>query len=104
MLLRMTFKEQWSEYRRRRNWLLFAVLGFFIVLPLADYLGHRVLQSEAVYASLAIGWMAVVGVCCCRLMFWHCPRCGAWFGANWWNRNPLARRCVHCKLPKYSEG
>jgi hypothetical protein len=52
----MSFKEQWNEYRKRRNLLLFAVLGFLLVLPLADYLGHRVLQSEAVFASLAIGW------------------------------------------------
>ena len=42
--------------------LLLALLGFLVVLPLADYLGHRVLQSEAVFAFLAIGWMAFFGV------------------------------------------
>ena len=103
MLSRMSFKEQWNEYRKRRNWLPFAVLGFLIVLPLADYLGYRVLQSEAVFASLAIGWMGFFGVSAIRLMYWHCPRCGACFGATWWYRNPLARRCVHCKLPKFSD-
>jgi len=45
MLSRMSFKEQWKEYRNRRNWLLCAGLGFLVVLPLADYLGHGVLQS-----------------------------------------------------------
>lgn len=49
---RMAFKEQWKEYPRHRNWLLVAVLGFLVVLPLADYMGHRVLDSEAVFASL----------------------------------------------------
>jgi len=67
MLSHMSFKEQWKEYRNRRNWLLCAGLGFLVVLPLVDYLGHGVLQSEAVFASLAFVWMVVFVVSAIRL-------------------------------------
>lgn len=30
-----------------------------------------------------------------------CPRCHKWFFATWY-RNPFARKCVHCGLPKWA--
>src|SRR5437016_5834880 len=31
------------------------------------------------------------------------PRCHRACFHTWWYHNPLARRCVHCRLPKWSE-
>ena len=36
-----------------------------------------------------------------RLTLFRCPRCHEWFFTTLMSHNPFARRCVHCKLPKW---
>lgn len=58
----------------------------------ADYFGYAV----------ATCWIAAYGVAGVRAAWFPCPRCGKPFFARWWYRNPFARQCVHCGLPKWA--
>jgi hypothetical protein len=52
-----------------------------------------------IFALCWMGWFMVLGI---QLNCFACPRCGKWFTGTWWyNLGFVARRCVHCKLPKY---
>jgi hypothetical protein len=57
-------------------------------------------------AFLIVGfaWLAAFAVTAIRLNLWPCPRCGHWFFSKMWWRNPFARACLHCGLPKWAAG
>jgi hypothetical protein len=99
---RMTGFEQWREYRKRRNLFLFAFLGFVPTVGAFGSLTRRMPHTEVLFAIFAFSWMAFFAVAIIRLNSWRCPRCGNWFAAKWWYRNPFTQRCLHCGLPKYS--
>jgi hypothetical protein len=96
------FEQQWNEYRKRRNQFLFAFLGYVPINGALDFLSITVFHTDKPAFVLGFAWMAFVAVTGIRLNCWPCPRCGEWFAATWWYRNPFAQRCVHCKLEKYS--
>jgi len=98
------FERQWNEYRKRRNLFLFAFLGGLPIVSGLGSLGSWVLHTLAPFPILAISWIAFFVVAGIRLSCWPCPRCGDWFAATWWSHNLFAQRCVHCGLPKYSNG
>jgi hypothetical protein len=95
-------EQQWNEYKRRRNLFLFALVGYMPVVATLGSLIVRVFHTETLFLIVAFGWMGFLAISALRLNCWPCPRCGKWFGATWWYKNPFARRCVHCGLPKYS--
>jgi hypothetical protein len=95
-------EQQWNEYKRRRNLFLLALLGYMPVVATLGSLIARVFHTETLFPIVAFGWMGFLAISALRLNCWPCPRCGKWFAATWWYRNPFARRCVHCGLPKYS--
>jgi ketosteroid isomerase-like protein len=68
-------------------------------LPLSALTGIK-----ADYFGFVIGacWMAAFVVTGWRAALFPCPRCHKWFFATWWYRNPFARKCVHCGLPKWA--
>ncbi len=95
------YASEWEEYRKRRNAFLLILLtyipGVFVIgTPLA-----RILGSEAPMYVIAILWMIAFALAGWRLTYWKCPRCEKWFFATWWFCNQLARKCVHCGLPKW---
>jgi len=50
-------------------------------------------------------WFALIFGIGIYLENWPCPRCGKTFHKKWWYRlGILSPRCVHCGLPKYSNG
>jgi hypothetical protein len=98
---KMAYEAEWRDYRKRRRlfwivWLTYIPGVIAIALPL-QYL----FASETPIYFVALGWMAAFFLSGWRLGSWPCPRCGKWFFAKWWYGNLFARRCVHCKLPKW---
>lgn len=89
----------WNNYRWRRRW-------FFILW----LIGVLVLKREAasiIGSAIPIvlgAWLVAFILAANYLSTFPCPRCGlAFFRKSFWH-NPLARRCMHCDLPKWSEG
>lgn len=98
---------QWMQYRRVRR----RSHGLSLLLVLGG--GLLSWQLLAALAPAAPGWAWLVA-----LVPWlfagaranqaalrcPCPRCGKPFHAADWYRNDLARRCIHCELPKWAPG
>ena len=87
--------DPWQEYRRRRNLVLYAFLGYVpcvsVIALLAQFLFHNLTLGFVA----AIAWMTFFAVAAIRHTSFRCPRCGKWLFAKWWYHNPFARRCVH---------
>jgi hypothetical protein len=98
----------WQRYRRWR--LAFWVL-FLLYLPslagVSRALGWT-RGSGAPIVAAAIVWMIALAIVGYPTSNFPCPRCGKPFfrkfddrpGRMSWQRNPFARRCMHCGLPK----
>lgn len=97
-----SYEEQWKDYRRRRRWFWIAFLGYLPGVPLIGMPLGYLFSSEKAVMVVAIAWMAAIAITSYRAGAWRCPRCGETYFAKPWISNPLARRCLHCKLPKYS--
>jgi hypothetical protein len=72
---------------------------FAIGLPLSALTGTK---PDYFGFAIASCWIAVCVVTGWRVALFSCPRCHKWFFATWWYRNPFARKCVHCGLPKWA--
>src|SRR5215475_2540540 len=105
------YSQEWAELRRLRRRVFIVALAGVLVLALVNllhFLPHGVSKVLgfglfAAWAFLLIRFFFVSG----EYILWSCPRCGEpfhyksrWYGR--WN-NPLARRCVHCGLPKWAD-
>jgi hypothetical protein len=98
------YAEDWKEYKRlRKQWVL-VILGYVPVVGTFGYVSIKLFHTSTPAFVLAFFWMALFVLTGWRVQLWRCPRCGKWFSAKWWyNKGFLARRCVHCGLPKYQE-
>jgi hypothetical protein len=97
-----SYDENWKEYRKARN----TFLGLFILyVPVCFSIGVASIKFFATFTPgfvAAFLWMGMFVVSGVRLNAWRCPNCGECFSGSWWyNLGFLARRCVHCGLPKY---
>ena len=57
-----------------------------------------------VVVALLAPWVIAAIVVSQAPVRWPCPRCGKPFYKTFWAYNPFARRCLHCKLPKWAPG
>ena len=96
------YEQQWQEYRKRRNLLAFAFIGYVPIVGALGYLGMRFLHTDMPFYVLASSWMAFFAFSGIWFQLFRCPRCGKRFFLKSLYRNPLATRCLHCALPKYS--
>jgi hypothetical protein len=98
------YRAAWQEYRRLKKRCLMLFLGYVPAAFSVALISFRLFHSTAPGFVAAGAWMIWWFCECTRLNLWRCPRCGKWFSAKWWyNKGLLARRCVHCGLPKYQE-
>lgn len=102
------YSAAWHDYRRRRLvfWILFlgfvpGVWGIFwgIGRPLSAMSG---IKPDYFFYPIAGAWMLAFVIASIRLGLFACPRCRNWFFSTWWSRNPDAKTCVHCGLPKWA--
>jgi hypothetical protein len=100
---------EWAELRRlHRKVLLVGAAGiaiFGLLVPVT-----AVADSDWVVLPLFLGWTVVAFTLFSTLIkisSWACPRCGKPFYSvhETFGRmvNPVARRCMHCRLPKWIE-
>ncbi len=99
------YRFAWHDYRRRVLWFFGEWLGGFLLIAALAQLASKVHGTYApwVLAVLGPAWMLGFIIVAVRLTLFHCPRCGHPFFWVWWFNNPLARKCMHCRLPKWSE-
>jgi len=106
-------REQWSAYyseRRRhlaRMFWLAGGLGAVFLLFAAVAERHSLLANMLAVplAILLLALPAQWAIYGWKIGGWTCPRCGEFFFASTFVRNPLGRTCRHCGLarPKKSE-
>jgi hypothetical protein len=103
------YAEGWKRYRKFRRRQLIVWLLIFFCIAIGAILPHGVISqqwpgSEWLVAILITGMFLFWIVSAIRLQLFRCPRCGERFSGTWWyNLSFLARKCVHCKLPKFSD-
>jgi len=96
------YEDGWKNYRRIRNQWLLIFLGYVPVVGIVGLVSITLFNTFAPAFVTAFIWMALLLFAGIRVNAWPCPRCGKWFSGKWWyNKGFLARRCVHCGLPKY---
>lgn len=98
------YRSAWESYRRLRNRCFALFIAYVPAVGAVAFVCAKVFRTLLPGFFLAGAWMLAFLYTSLRLQAWPCPRCGKWFAAKWWyNKGFLARRCVHCGLPKYSE-
>lgn len=89
------YRRAWRDYRWRVAMFFAAWLGLFLAAHvLIDLIGPK---------QFTVVWFGSFIITSFRLWNWRCPRCSNRFFSNV-IRNPFARRCMHCDLPKRSMG
>lgn len=93
---------RWSEYRRRRRFAFWYVVGglllLAVLLPFLAGTSFNVLKS-----ILIIMWFVGSIVMSFRMGGFRCPRCGERFFEGDSHHNGFAKHCLHCGLQKYEE-
>src|SRR6202043_556911 len=98
------YQQQWKRYKLWRNLALLALAGFLPVILLARVIA-RIFNLPLLFIIIAFAWFLLIATAGSEVSYWRCPRCGKPFSITWWYRlGVYARRCVHCGLPKYSNG
>jgi predicted RNA-binding Zn-ribbon protein involved in translation (DUF1610 family) len=108
MSMQSSYGVAWRDLRARKIifWAILlgyvpGVLAIFLIvgLPLSALTG---VKPDYFFYTIASCWMAAFVVASVRVALFSCPRCGKSFFAKWWYRNPFAKKCVHCGLPKWA--
>ena len=96
------YEEDWREYKRIRNMFFLVFVTYVPVSFAVGVVSAKLLGTFTPGFVVAGLWMILFLFNGIRLNTWRCPHCGEWFSGTWWyNLGFLARRCVHCGLPKY---
>ena len=98
----VSYEPQWQDYKRRRNLLAFAFIGYVPITGIFAYLTTQFLHTQAAIPAFAGCWMAFFAFAGIRFQLFRCPRCGKRFFLKSLYKNPLTSRCLHCGLRKYS--
>ena len=105
---RSDYTAAWRNYRTRRlvSWVVClsyipGAMAIFlgVGLPLSSLTG---IKADYFFYPIAGAWMLAALITSLRTVSFPCPRCGKHFFSTWWYRNPFARQCVHCGLPKWA--
>lgn len=81
----------WAEYRKWRKVFLWSVPAGVIAV---------VLSGGSAGAAFLFFMLMLVGFSTCQNF--RCPSCGETFFHDRFF-NPMAKRCVHCRFPKWAE-
>lgn len=96
------YSDAWLEYRRRARarW-LFPPLGMLALVGVGNLLGSGPV-AEYVVGALIVVWFVTASVLGLRAHWWRCPHCNERYFIGPVYANSLARRCLHCGLPKWA--
>ena len=97
------YEEDWQEFKRLRNTFLIVIALYVPVCFGVGVISEKLFHTFTPGFITAFFWMALLALTGMRVNLWRCPNCREWFSGTWWyNLSFLARRSVHCGLPKYS--
>jgi hypothetical protein len=99
---RLRFKRAWRQYRRRSRFVSLMAVASLTLVALALLTSGAKLHHAAAITGLVVA-IAVAGQANLRSRF-DCPRCGKRFFGAGLLAAARARACVHCQLPKWSDG
>ena len=97
------YASAWQHYRKLSRLRLIAFAGWLPFGVAVAGLAHLLDLSEHVFPFLLLPWFGFIVVALFRAGSFQCPRCHDAFFYTWYFSNPLARRCVHCNLPKWAD-
>jgi hypothetical protein len=93
----------WQNYRHRRRWHFAIWLGYIPGVFLIGFPLKRLFGSDIPFYVVAGGWMLAFLVSGVYLSLFPCPNCHQPFFFTGWVHNPFARRCMHCRFPKWGD-
>ena len=100
------FAPVWEEYRRRRRQWLTTFFGLFAAIMLLGTVPKKPHTLKVVSGIAAMSlvpiWLIGSAITIYRFSGFYCPRCDRPFFKTRWYHNSLARKCVHCGLPKWA--
>ena len=97
------YRGAWDDLRKRIRIFWIVVLGYMPGVGLCTYLVYTFGLPHWIAQGVAFVWMAAfIGAGGYRCGF-RCPQCHHLFFMTWWRHNPYAGKCLHCKLPRWSE-
>ena len=99
------YASAWNALITRRRWAGAFFLGWVpvnVLAMLALAVACPGKTADRAFPWVAFGTMALFVIAALRLAAVKCPRCGKPFTWSFAFHNPLAARCVHCKLPEGS--
>jgi hypothetical protein len=107
------YVESWRDYRGRVRLVYATGLGGFVIMILLMLLASVLIQGlglsalrqavSVLFYAFGFAWLAACAISWVRLGSWQCPRCSNLFFSRGLGSNQLARRCLHCGLPKWAE-
>ncbi|MFA6563372.1 MAG: hypothetical protein WCV00_15800 [Verrucomicrobiia bacterium] len=98
-----TPNSSWQNYRRRRLWFFVILLTYVPGTSVIGYLLSRLFGSDIPVYVVAGVWMVAFVAAANYMDLFPCPKCQRPFFRSFWFHNPLARRCVHCGHPKWTD-
>ena len=93
----------WQNYRQRRLWFFAIFLGYIPGVLALGFPLTWLFGSDIPFYIVGGAWMLAFVISSIYMSSFPCPSCHRAFFFTWWHHNPLARRCVHCGFPKWSE-
>jgi hypothetical protein len=98
------YDNDWKEYRSYRNAVFWVWLSYVPVVVLVATISIKLFDTLVPGFVTAIFWSGLFVFAAFRFQLWRCPRCNNCFSGKWWyNLSFVAKRCVHCGLPKYGD-
>jgi hypothetical protein len=100
------YRLAWRRCKIWRNLNILALLGLFPVMEVVGFIA-RYFDVPALYSVFIVVWFIFILSTAAEFAWFRCPRCGKTFAVRvFFNLLPpvFVRRCVHCGLPKYSNG
>jgi hypothetical protein len=98
------FQQNWKRYKFWRKLALLALAGFLPVILMARVIA-RIFNLPVLFIIISFAWFLLIATAGGVVSYWRCPRCGKQFRiTSWYRMGVSARRCVHCGLPRYSNG
>jgi hypothetical protein len=89
-----TVERKLSKIRRwrRMGWI------FIITLIPTCFISGIITGTDKIYIIIAVLWTLFAGYYGGRAFTSKCPNCGNYFYIKKLYNNPLAQRCLHCKI------
>lgn len=93
----------WSEYRRRRRWMVITMLTYLPGVGLIGYALSLLIGPDTAFPVVGGFWMLALLITIRRVASFPCPNCRRPFFCRSMIGNPLAVECMNCGFPKWEE-